>query len=109
MTTLAPPGYHLLPSVGFSVGVTTVPAAILSAALNAECIGVVVQSSSFDDSDNSVTGVMYVEVNGVKVWELITGESSALIPCSNTSEIKVVTLSGTAWARGIVYRAAKQG
>jgi hypothetical protein len=37
----------------------------------------------------------------------VQGEA-IFIPCANTSEIKVVTQSGTAWVRGFVYQAAKQ-
>jgi hypothetical protein len=93
------------PALGFSITVTTNTGAIV--ATNYDCLGVLIQSSSLNDSNASVTGKMFVEISGVKSYELVQGES-VFVPCSNTSEVKVITQSGTAWARGFIYRALKQ-
>ena len=97
------------PAAGFSVTVTTTPGKVI--ATDYDCFGVLIQSSSLNDSNASVTGKMFIALtmagSVVWVWELVQGEA-VFIPCSNTSEIQVETQSGTAWARGLIYRAAKQ-
>lgn len=88
--------------------VTSTAAGLFSAASkDVQCIGVWLQSSAKNDSDGSVTGTMYVvreETPGsgftVLSAELVTGQEG-FFPCSNTSQIKVKTQSGTAWVRGI--------
>ncbi len=96
-------------AVGFTKTVTNSAAAII--ATDYDCFGVLLQSSALNDSDAAVTAKMYIVITvggtAIKAWELVQGES-IFIPCANTSEIKVVTQSGTAWVRGLVYRAAKQ-
>lgn len=90
------------PLKGISKTVTSSAAALLAS--DVECQGVVLQSSALNDSDAAVTANLYiVSVNdsNALIWELDQGET-VFIPCSNTDEIKVKTLSGTAWVRGYV-------
>ncbi len=99
------------PPVGFTKTVTGTAATILTTAI--PCFGVQIQSSSKDDSNGSMTGIVYVQIdNGagtqVKAFELVQGED-IFIPCTTTSEIKVVTQTGTGWVRGLVFRARSAG
>jgi hypothetical protein len=89
------------PALGFAVAVTGTHAKISST--DYACFGVLIQSSAKNDSNSAMSGVMYVEVNTVKVYELVQGEA-VFIPCSNTSEVYVITQTGTAFARGLIYR-----
>lgn len=92
---------------GFSLTVTSTAAKILTTGL--PCVGVLIQSSSLNDSDAAVTGKMQVitALDSKKIWELVQGESQ-FFPCANTDELKVGTQSGTAWCRGFVYQVAQQ-
>jgi hypothetical protein len=70
------------------------------------CIGVWLQSSSKDDSNASMSGIVYVAKEAVtgdgtfiKCEELLTGQAT-WVPCANTNEIKVITQTGTGWIRG---------
>lgn len=93
--------------------VTTGAAGLFSAASkDIPCIGVWLQSSGFNDTPTAVTGVMYVvreETPGsgftVLCEELVTGQAT-WVPCANTNEIKVKTLSGSAWVRGYALAVA---
>ena len=113
MEVFVPPPAPVVPSLpvaGFTLTVTTTAATILTTAL--ACYGVALQSSGFNDSAAAMTGTVYVQVdNGsgtaVKAWELVQGET-IFIPCSTTSELKVVPQAGTGWVRGFVYRATAQ-
>lgn len=97
-------------AIGFTKTVTTATA-VITGSNTYDCFGVLVQSSAKDDSNAAMSGVMYVQVdNGqgtfVNAFELVQGES-VFVACSNTSQVKVKTQSGSAWVRGFVYRAQK--
>jgi kynurenine formamidase len=102
-----------IPVTPISKTVTSTAAFLL--ATNVACIGVWLQSSSFDDSNAAMTGTMYVckeLVLGSGTWtvlceELVTGQST-FIPCANTAEIKIKTQTGTGWVRGYAIQASQQ-
>jgi len=90
--------------IPISKTVTSTAAGLLTA--NKACVGVWLQSSGLNDSNAAVTGTMFVvkelvtgDGSAVLCEELVTGQST-WIPCSNTSDLKVKTQSGTAWVRG---------
>lgn len=100
------PGLKFKPIKGISKTVTNTAAFLIgtAAASQVECAGVVLQSSALNDSDAAVTANMYVvSVNdsNALIYELDQGEV-VFIPCSNTSQLKIKTQSGTAWVRGFV-------
>lgn len=88
-------------ALGFAVAASGTHAKISTT--DYACYGVLIQSSAKNDSNAAMSGVMYVEVNSVKVYELVQGEA-LFVPCSNTSEVYVITQTGTAFARGLIYR-----
>jgi hypothetical protein len=92
------------PALGFVKACTTVFGQFDTSGV--KCYGVLIQSSSTNDTGTgaAVTGVMYVQIGGVNVYELLTGDE-VFVPCSNTNQIKLGTLTGTAYARIIVYQA----
>lgn len=95
------------PAVGFSKTVTTVAATVLTTSL--DCFGMLIQSSTKDDSNATMSGIVYVQIdNGsgtqVKAFELVQGET-VFIPCQAVSQVKVITQLGNGWVRGLVYRA----
>ena len=87
--------------LGFGQAVTTASSPILAS--NYTCYAVLVQSSTKNDANSTMSGIIYVEIEGVKAYELVQGQE-ILIPCSQTDQIQVVTQTGTAFARGFVYR-----
>jgi hypothetical protein len=96
-----------VPVKPISKTVTSGAASLYStAAKDIPCIGVWLQSSSKDDSNAAMSGIIYVvkeETPGsgftVLCAELVTGEQT-WIPCASTAEIKVKTQTGTGWLRG---------
>lgn len=93
-----------VPGKGYSKTVTNTAAAVTTD--NVPCHFVYLQSSELNDSDVEVTAKMYVILGAStnpKSHELRQGES-IWIQCANANEIYVVTQSGTAWCRMLVYR-----
>lgn len=98
---IAPP----VPPTPISKTVTGTAAALLTT--DVPCMGVWLQSSSKDDSNGAMSGVIYVLMetvlgNGtftVLCEELITGERT-WIPIPHTKYLKIKTQTGTGWVRG---------
>lgn len=93
------------PIAGASVAVSSTAAKISST--DYDCYGVVIQSSTQNDSAATKTNLMYVVKvdDSALIWELTQGES-VFIPCKNTSELKVKCQgSDTAHARVLIFRA----
>lgn len=88
-------------ALGFAVAVTTTAAKLLTTGV--KCIGVEIQSSTKDDSNASMTGLVYIVAGGVNIYELLSGKS-VFVPCANTDDITVKTQAGTAFVRGIVHQ-----
>lgn len=92
--------------IPFTHAVTNSAAAI--SATDYECSGVLIQSSNLDDSNGSVTDKVFVSMlnpagTAIKAYELVQGQTIYVI-CENTSEVKVVTQSGTGWVRGFIVQ-----
>lgn len=88
-------------ALGFAQAVTTSAAKLL--ATGVKCIGVEIQNSTKDDSNTSMSGIAYIIAGGVNIYELLSGKS-VFIPCQNTDDLTVKTLTGTAFVRGIVHQ-----
>lgn len=95
------PGPQGVPCLGYSKTVTGTAAQFTTSSV--PCNGVYVESTEYDDSNAAMTGIMYVQIGGVKIKELRQSEGF-FFPCADANEIYIVTQAGTAWARAVVYR-----
>lgn len=110
MLVFAPPIQPSMPAKaasGGSVSVTGTAANLLTA--SEKCVGVRIQARAKDDSNSSITSTVLIYVQlvstGALIAELAIGEE-VFVPCSDTSELKLKTQSGTGHASFIVYKSA---
>jgi hypothetical protein len=97
------PALPAVPAAGYHLAVTSAAAAFNSAA-SEKCVGMLIQNRQVIDAGTDSAVNIYLVIGGQNVYELVPGQSVE-VPCSDVNQVTLKTLSSTAEAGCIIYKA----